>query len=63
MESSIVRDGSSGRRAYGRPTVRRIELLAEEVLGVGCKKDTESAMISGGTCKSASCNIANGLAS
>lgn len=43
------------RQPYGKPRMRVIELVAEEVLSVGCKLSTGPGGPIGATCTSSAC--------
>ncbi len=49
-------DKKRPRKPYQKPELKVIELVAEEVLGIGCKNDSSSAP-SGFTCMSNNCQI------
>jgi hypothetical protein len=48
------------KRAYEKPTLRTIELVAEEVLGIGCKASPISPSQVGGFCAADSCSSVYG---
>ena len=50
-------EGRRGRKAYGKPEVRRIELRPEESLAAGCKtmSSSESGQPSGTPCSVNGC--------
>ena len=43
------------KKPYRKPSLRRIELTAEEVLGTGCKNQSVADVLQG-TCTSAPCS-------
>lgn len=47
---------NSQKKPYQKPELKVIELVAEEVLGIGCKNDSASAP-SGFTCESNNCQL------
>lgn len=59
MESQCAHENGSGKRPYSKPRVRKIELLAEEVLGIGCKRDIGDLAMGTGHCASTACNMPN----
>ena len=44
MTADPKRDKPSGKMAYIKPKLRTIELVAEEVLGTGCKNSSTPGM-------------------
>lgn len=54
-----VQDKRSGRRGYVKPELRSIDLVAEEVLGVGCKMASSSGpdsdVVPSGVCTTTPC--------
>jgi hypothetical protein len=42
METALMSDQEHEKQRYERPTLRKIDLAAEEVLAVGCKSLTRS---------------------
>lgn len=44
-----------GKRPYEKPLLRTIELVAEEVLGIGCKLEDGGEAPLGSTCIDATC--------
>lgn len=46
----------SPKKPYQKPELKTIELVADEVLGIGCKNDSSSAP-TGFTCTSNNCQI------
>ncbi|MCL4367702.1 MAG: hypothetical protein M1337_00775 [Actinobacteria bacterium] len=63
MEPQEKQNAEPGGRAYEKPTLRKIELVAEEVLGIGCKLNTSDTRGRNKYCGNASCNAANSTAS
>ena len=64
MESSLTTSGDTRRRAYGRPRLRKIELLAEEVLLSGCKGPSGPAINSSDpSCLATTCHLISDTAS
>lgn len=52
MNDQPSSEKTSPKQAYSKPTLRAIELVTDQVLGVGCKTDTSSGPSSGefGSC-------------
>lgn len=50
-----------GKKSYEKPRLRSIELVAEEVLGIGCKTVAgDPTGASGGGCTNPACSMSTG---
>lgn len=58
MKDREKKNESRGRRAYTKPKLRSIDLVADQVLAVGCKLSTGGSAPAGFTCTATGCSAA-----